>query len=67
MSLFDRGYSAFKRIVLLDEKIGQIRDDVSELKSASRSHENRLVRLETIVQLGLAMPTQPHPSQLSSK
>ena len=67
MSLFDRGYAAFKRIVLLDEKIERVREDVRDLKVASRDHEGRLVRLETIIQLGLTMPAQPTQPQLPSE
>ncbi len=65
MNLFDRGYSAFKRIVILDEKIERIRDDISELKAASRDHEGRLIRVETLIQIGLIMPQSP-PPQLPS-
>ena len=66
MSVFDRGYSAFKRIVLLDDKIERIRADVTELRAASRDHENRLIRIETLIQIGMAQMDLQRPSQTKS-
>ncbi len=54
MSLLDRGYSAFKRLVLMDDKVEQMRRDIGELKTSVRDHQDRLIYLETIIAIGRA-------------
>ena len=54
MSLLDRGYAAFKRLVLMDDKVERLREDIAELKATVRDQQNRLIRIETIIQLGMA-------------
>jgi hypothetical protein len=67
MSIFDRGYAAFKQLVLMDDKIERIRTDVAELKSVARDHENRLIRMETIVQIGLSGGPPTEQARLPGK
>lgn len=54
MSLLDRGYSAFKRLVVMDDKVEQMRNDIGELKSTVRNHQDRLIYLETVISIARA-------------
>lgn len=60
MNLFDRGYSVFKRLVLIDDKLERLSSDVKDLKADTTAMDRRLVRVETLVGIGLTLsPAQP--------
>ena len=58
MNLLERGYTAFKRLVLMDDKVEQMRRDMGELKSTVRNHQDRLIYLETVIAIARA-PQDP--------
>ena len=60
MSLLDRGYAAFKRLVLMDDKVETIRADIGDLKTTVRDHQERLIYIETVVAMARA-PQEPQP------
>ena len=60
MSLLDRGYAAFKRLVLMDDKVETIRADIGDLKTTVRDHQDRLIYIETVVAMARA-PQEPQP------
>jgi hypothetical protein len=59
MSVLERGYSAFKRLVLMDDKVERMRTDIDELKSSVRNHQDRLIYVETVI----ALARTPQESQ----
>ncbi len=52
MSAIKEVLSAMKEVLLLTEKVTRTGEVLSEMASELRDHDRRLVRLETMVELG---------------
>ena len=62
MSVAERAYGFVKRIVLLDDKVERLGRSVTELEAHTEDHAIRLVRVETLLGIGVPFaPTPPRP------
>lgn len=54
MSAIKDAVAAMKRVLLLNEKVDRVADVLDKLTDELREHDRRLVRLETLVEIGKA-------------
>ncbi len=52
MSTLSDIVSGLRRVVLLDDRVVRLEARVAETESMVRSHENRLIRIETFIEFG---------------
>ena len=60
MSWLGEAFSYFRRLTLLDHEVGRLTQAVDSMKAELGEHDNRLVRIETILEMGgHGRPTRP--------
>ncbi len=52
MSIIKDAIASMKEVILISEKIERVGGVLSELSKEVRNHNNRLVRIETIIEIG---------------
>ncbi|MBU1389374.1 MAG: hypothetical protein KKE62_01295 [Proteobacteria bacterium] len=55
MSVIKDAVSAMKEVLFLTEKVEQAGKALSEISKELREHDRRLIRLETIIELGTGL------------
>jgi len=40
-----------KRLILLDDKVGQLADQIDDMRDIIMDHEKRLIRIETMIEM----------------
>ena len=64
MSIIKDAIASMKEVILISEKVERVGDVLSELSKEVRNHNDRLVRLETIIEIGTKTAL---PSALTKK
>lgn len=59
MSVLDRILGAVKGVMLMQERVDTLKSDVGEVTSELRDHERRLIRLETMIEMGMRRAGPP--------
>ncbi len=65
MSVGDRILSTLRDVLLMNEKVTQLTARTDQLQQRVADHGERLVRLETIVEMAGGRRTPPGPPQLN--
>ena len=61
MSWIGDTVAGIRRIVQLDADVARLQRDVEKAETVLRGHENRLVRIETLIEVSWAAPQlRPH-------
>jgi hypothetical protein len=53
MSIIKDAIASMKEVILISEKVERVGDVLSELSKEVRGHNDRLVRIETIIEMGI--------------
>lgn len=63
MSTFERLFSGIRQLLVMREEVARLTADVARGQDADRDHERRLVRIETLIEVGMNQPP-PAPRRL---
>lgn len=61
MSWLGEAFSYFRRLTLLDHKVGQMSSAVDSMRIELTDHDRRLIRIETIIELNTRPISPPQP------
>jgi hypothetical protein len=53
MSIIKDAIASMKEVILISEKVERVGDVLTELSKEVRGHNDRLVRIETIIEMGI--------------
>jgi len=51
MSLLSDAFATTKKILLVSEELGRLREDCNALSAKVTDHEHRLIRIETMIEM----------------